>query len=104
MATLADGYVYHTPLDSADRMDVGEMHRLGASTLSVARAALRAMEARKAARWAADAADAAAEAEVAAAQARAARFAAPPPRRRRVDAHDNMNAMAGDGPGGPFFD
>ena len=105
MATLADGYVYHTPLDYAEEMTIHEMARLGSSTLSVARAILGAMDTRAEERRAAAEADAAAEAEVVAARNRVARFTAAATYAAISEPHENPNSMeAVEGPGALFFD
>ena len=99
MATLGNGYVYHTPLDSPGLIGRPQLHALGAGTLSIVTAILRALSERLATR----------EAAVAAAEADAARRASlpgvhSPVAVRRRQAHENAQSLDGSGPGAVYFD
>jgi len=85
MATLGNGYVYHTPLDAPDRIGPAQVQALGAGILSITRAVLRALEARRAVRHAAGAPRAA-------------------PAVVRRAAHENSQSLDGAGPGAVYFD
>ena len=103
MATLADGYVYHTPLDYAEEMTIHEIARLGSSTLSVARAILGAMDTRAEGRRRQP--KPCGGQAVVAARNRAARFTAAATYAAISEPHENPNSMeAVEGPGALFFD
>ena len=97
MATLGNGYVYHTPLDKPELMSETQMRTLGVGTLSMVRAIDGALTRRAAPTAVAAQSSTALGGGTASGQR-------PPQQLPRREAHENSQSLDGVGPGAVYFD